>query len=84
MHGSATALLCPQGVMTLWLQRTSQDLSWQRPELTVILRRALRSTESEHRPSPVGCWGTWDWRVGTVGSHQLVLWLFLAAQLVQL
>ncbi|XP_029076661.1 mesothelin [Monodon monoceros] len=33
------------GVMTPWLQR---DLSWQRPEVTVILLRAQRCTETEH------------------------------------
>ncbi|XP_057603880.1 mesothelin isoform X2 [Hippopotamus amphibius kiboko] len=38
------------GVMTPWLQRTSQDLSWQRPELTVILPRARRDTEKKACP----------------------------------
>lgn len=44
-RGSVPALLCSQDVMTPWLQR---DLSWQRPEVTVILLRAQRYTESEH------------------------------------
>lgn len=47
MHSSATALLCPQGVTTPWLQGTSRDLSWQRPELTVLLPRDRRDTESK-------------------------------------
>lgn len=82
MHGSATALLCPQGAAP-WLQRTSQDLSGQRPELTVIFRRALQDTDSEYRAQPGQLSGDLGVGVGTVGSQQLVLWLFLAAQLVQ-
>ncbi|KAM7149278.1 mesothelin-like isoform 1-T1 [Molossus nigricans] len=39
-----------QGVMTPWLQRTFQDLSWQRPEPTVILPRALLGTEKKSCP----------------------------------
>lgn len=39
--------------MTPRLQRTSQDLSWQQSEPTVILPRALQGTESEHRAQPV-------------------------------
>lgn len=76
MHGSATALLCPQGIMTLWMQRTSQDLSWQRPELTVILRRALRGTESEHRPQPhrmLGDLGLEGWHCGVSPAGALAL-----------
>ncbi|XP_032956981.1 mesothelin isoform X1 [Rhinolophus ferrumequinum] len=33
-----------------WLQRTSQDLSWQQPELSVIFRRALQDTEKKACP----------------------------------
>lgn len=51
-HGSATALLCPQGAMTPWLQGTSWDLSWQRPELTVFLSRDRRDTESKQDTLP--------------------------------
>ncbi|XP_036159011.1 mesothelin-like isoform X2 [Myotis myotis] len=40
-----------QGVMTPWLQRTSQDLSWQQSEPIVILRRrALQGTEKKACP----------------------------------
>ncbi|XP_034878350.1 LOW QUALITY PROTEIN: mesothelin [Mirounga leonina] len=35
----------PKGVMTPWLQGTSRDLSWQQPELTVVLLRDRRDTE---------------------------------------
>lgn len=45
--------------MTPWLQRTSQDLSWQRSEPTIIFPRALQVTESEHRAQPHRCQGTW-------------------------
>uniref|UniRef100_A0A8C0RJM5 Mesothelin n=1 Tax=Canis lupus familiaris TaxID=9615 RepID=A0A8C0RJM5_CANLF len=50
MHGSATAPLCPQGVMTPWLQGTSRDLTWQWPELTVILSRDRRDTQKKVCP----------------------------------
>lgn len=40
-----------QGVMTPWLQRTSQDLSWQRSEPTIIFPRALQVTEKKACPS---------------------------------
>ncbi|XP_019504009.1 PREDICTED: mesothelin isoform X1 [Hipposideros armiger] len=50
LHSRAQTADTGQGVMSLWLQRTSQDLSWQRPELTVILRRALRGTEKKACP----------------------------------
>lgn len=45
--------------MTPRLQRTSQDLSWQRSEPSIILPRALQVTESEHRAQPHQCQGTW-------------------------
>ncbi|XP_021553662.1 mesothelin-like [Neomonachus schauinslandi] len=35
------------GVMTPWLQGTSRDLSWQQPELTVVLLRDRRDTEKK-------------------------------------
>ncbi|XP_026899521.1 mesothelin isoform X1 [Acinonyx jubatus] len=38
------------GVMTPWLQGTSRDLSWQRPELTVLLPRDRRDTEKKACP----------------------------------
>ncbi|XP_043417026.1 mesothelin-like [Prionailurus bengalensis] len=38
------------GVMTPWLQGTSRDLSWQRPELTVLLSRDQRDTEKKACP----------------------------------
>ncbi|KAK1344651.1 hypothetical protein QTO34_013349 [Cnephaeus nilssonii] len=47
---TARILLCPQGVMTPRLQRTSQDLSWQQSEPTVILPRALQGTERKACP----------------------------------
>lgn len=37
--------------MTPWLQRTSQDLSWQRSEPSIILPRALQVTEKKTCPS---------------------------------
>ncbi|XP_015992158.2 mesothelin isoform X3 [Rousettus aegyptiacus] len=40
-----------QGVMTPRLQRTSQDLSWQRSEPSIILPRALQVTEKKACPS---------------------------------
>ncbi|KAF3818805.1 hypothetical protein GH733_012222 [Mirounga leonina] len=46
--GSATAMFYPKGVMTPWLQGTSRDLSWQQPELTVVLLRDRRDTENEN------------------------------------
>lgn len=45
--------------MTPRLQRTSQDLSWQRSEPSIILPRALQVTESEHRAQPHQCQGAW-------------------------
>ncbi|XP_027967505.1 mesothelin isoform X3 [Eumetopias jubatus] len=42
---AATAMFCPKGVMTPWLQGTSRDPSWQQPELTVVLLRDQRDTE---------------------------------------
>lgn len=51
-RGSATALLCPQGAMTPWLQGTSRDLSQQRPELTIFLSRDRRDTESKQDTLP--------------------------------
>ncbi|XP_035939067.1 mesothelin-like [Halichoerus grypus] len=38
------------GVMTPWLQGTSRDLSWQQPELTVVLLRDRRDTEKKVCP----------------------------------
>ncbi|XP_034526580.1 mesothelin [Ailuropoda melanoleuca] len=38
------------GAMTPWLQGTSWDLSWQRPELTVFLSRDRRDTEKKVCP----------------------------------
>lgn len=71
--------------MTPWRQRSSKELSWQQPEPTVILPRALQGTESEHRTQPClvsGGPGGWL-EAGIVGSHQWALWSFLVAQLVQ-
>lgn len=38
--------------MTPWLQGTSRDLSWQQPELTVVLLRDRRDTESKQDTLP--------------------------------
>ncbi|XP_077762135.1 mesothelin isoform X5 [Canis aureus] len=38
------------GVMTPWLQGTSRDLTWQWPELTVILSRDRRDTQKKVCP----------------------------------
>lgn len=50
LHSRAQTADTGRGVLTPWLQRTSQDLSWQWPELTAILRRAPRGTEKKACP----------------------------------
>ena len=43
--------------MTPWLQGTSRDLTWQWPELTVILSRDRRDTQSKQDTLPPGLSG---------------------------
>lgn len=65
--------------MTPWRQRSSQDLSWQQPEPTVILPRALQGTESEHRTqSCLVSGGSGGWRLalwGLTSGHFGPSWL---------
>lgn len=84
MHGAATALLCPQGVATPWLQGTSRDLSWHPPELTVILPRDRRDTESKWDTLPYWLSGNLGMGIALWGRTCPYLQPFLAAWLAQL